>query len=87
MIEVINGTTVTIDGNVTLRMDVTENVPATQTSPAIPGSVGFTVLSSKDSSLYYSSNWQSVPPTTPPGGQNVWKTVLEDFTGTVMISD
>jgi hypothetical protein len=75
------------DGNVTLRMDVTENVPATQTSPAIPGSVGFTVLSSKDSSLYYSSNWQSVPPTTPPGGQNVWKTVLEDFTGTVMISD
>jgi len=81
MIEVINGTTVTIDGNVTLRMDVTEGKPGN------PGSVGFTVLSSKDSSLYYSNNWQSVPPTTPPGGQNVWKTVLEDFTGTVMISD
>ncbi|HEX3123614.1 MAG TPA: kelch repeat-containing protein [Rhodanobacteraceae bacterium] len=60
-----NGTSVAIDGNVTLRMDIVEGSPAAQ--------VGFTVLSSKDSSLYYSNNWQLVP----TSGQSVWKTVVQ----------
>jgi hypothetical protein len=51
---------VTIDGNVTLRID---------TSDGSPDKVGVTVLSSKDSTLFYSNQWllQS----------NVWKTVTE----------
>ena len=64
MYEVLNnGTTVAIDGNVTLRMDIVEGSPAAQ--------VGFTVLSSKDSSLYYSNNWLLT------GSPPVWKTVVE----------
>jgi len=52
--------------------------------------VGFTVLSSKDSSLYYSNNWQSVPTSGDTCGatcQNVWKTVVEGVSnGTVTIN-
>jgi hypothetical protein len=62
-----NGTTVTIDGNVTLRMDVQDG----------PDLAGFTVLSSKDSTLYYSNNWVIV--------SNAWKTAPELVTGMVMI--
>ena len=51
---------VTIDGNVTLRIDASDGTP---------DKVGVTVLSSKDSTLFYSNQWllQS----------NVWKTVTE----------
>ncbi|HSC11665.1 MAG TPA: Ig-like domain repeat protein, partial [Rhodanobacteraceae bacterium] len=88
MYEVLNnGSTVAIDGNVTLRMDIVETGPG---SPASPALVGFTVLSSKDSSLYYSNNWQSVPASGDTCGatcQNVWKTVVEGVSnGTVTIN-
>jgi hypothetical protein len=54
-----SGTQTSIDGNVTLRVDAHEGCT---TSPSCSGSggdtIGFTVLSSKDGSLYYSNNWQ-----------------------------
>jgi len=56
--------TVNIDGNVTLRIDAVDGAP---------DQVGITVLSSKDSTLYYSNQWLLVP----TGGQSVWKTVPE----------
>jgi len=43
--------TTSIDGAVTLRMDAHDGGPTTGDT------LGFTVLSSKDSSLYYSNNW------------------------------
>ncbi|WP_392544136.1 MBG domain-containing protein [Oryzobacter telluris] len=53
-----NGTQTSIEGGVTLRVDAHEGCG---TSPTCSGSggdtIGFTVLSSKDSSLYYSNNW------------------------------
>ena len=55
---------VTIDGNVSLRIDAVDGSP---------DKVGVTVLSSKDSTLYYSNQWLLVP----TGGQSVWKTVPE----------
>jgi hypothetical protein len=58
--KIIDGSTVTIDGNVTLRMDV---------QSASPGMVGFTVLSSKDSTLYYSNSWMI--------SNNAWRTQVE----------
>ena len=60
-----DGSVVTIDGNVTLRMDMVEYV-----NPAMKDQVGFTVLSTKDSSVYYSNNWGLVG--------NVWKTQMQD---------
>jgi hypothetical protein len=47
----VNGSVTSIEGNVTLRMDV--NDMTTDASDAI----GFTVLSTKDSSLFYSNDW------------------------------
>jgi subtilisin family serine protease len=54
----------TIDGNVTLRIDSEDGAP---------DKVGVTVLSSRDSTLYYSNQWLLVPGSN--GGQSVWKTV------------
>jgi hypothetical protein len=52
------GALTSIDGGVTLRTDAHEGCA---TSPSCGSSggdtIGFTVLSSKDSSLYYSNNW------------------------------
>ena len=45
------GTITSIEGNVTLRMDAHDGGATTSDT------IGFTVLSSKDSSLYYSNNW------------------------------
>jgi hypothetical protein len=45
-----NGTTTSVDGNVSLRVDAHDGGSSGDT-------IGFTVLSSKDSSLYYSNNW------------------------------
>jgi len=59
-----NGSQVTIDGNVTLRVDALDNT--------MSDGVGFTVLSSKDSTLYYSNNWLL--------SSGTWKTVLEGVT-------
>jgi hypothetical protein len=63
-----NGSQVTIDGNVTLRVDALDN--------SMNDKVGFTVLSSKDSKLYYSNNWVLDNTTSP----STWRTVLEAVT-------
>ena len=57
---------VSLDGGVTLRMD---SVDYTSTSTA--DEVGFTVLSSKDSNLYYSNKW------VLDSAANAWKTVVQ----------
>jgi hypothetical protein len=61
-----NGVTTSVDGNVTLRMDAHDNGTGTGID-----TVGFTVLSSKDSTLYYSNNWVYDPITLS------WKTVQQ----------
>jgi hypothetical protein len=55
-----NGTTVLIDTGVSFRMDAVDGSP---------DAVGFTVLSSKDSALYYSNNWVIV--------NKAWRTAPE----------
>ena len=44
-----------------------------------PDTVGFTILSSKDSSLYYSNNW------TYDANTLAWKTVLQPIAGTTPV--
>jgi hypothetical protein len=53
------GLLTSIDGNVTLRLDAHDGgVSATGCTPSpSQDSIGFTVLSTKNSSLYYSNNW------------------------------
>ncbi len=47
-----------IDGGVTLRVDAHEGCTTSPTCSSSSGdTIGFTVLSSKDGSLYYSNNW------------------------------
>jgi hypothetical protein len=59
----ISGSVVTpIDGNVTLRVDVVEG-------KGTLAQVGFTVLSSKNSTLYYSNKWVR--------SGNTWATALQ----------
>jgi hypothetical protein len=53
-----------IDGNVTLRMDVYDGGGSGDM-------IGFTVLSSKDSTLYYSNNWVWNPT------KKSWSTVMQ----------
>jgi hypothetical protein len=67
--KVLGNSMVTIDGNVTLRLDALDN--------GMSDGVGFTVLSSKDSKLYYSNQWVLSGTT--------WKTVLEALTGMVSV--
>src|SRR5436305_15208124 len=50
------GTLTSVDGNVTLRLDAHDGCTATSCLSTNPDTVGFTILSSKDSSLYYSNN-------------------------------
>jgi len=67
------GKTISIDGAVTLRMDAHDG--------GTNDTIGFTVLSSKDGSLYYSNNWvwdpatlsfRTVPqPVVDPSGEAV----------------
>ena len=67
------GSQVTIDGNVTLRLDTHDG----GLGPLVD-SVGVTVLSTKDSCLYYSNNWVL--------SNNVWQTLMETLkTGDVSI--
>jgi hypothetical protein len=46
-----DGVTHSVDGNVTLRVDAHDG------GTSSGDTIGFTVLSTKDSSLYYSNNW------------------------------
>jgi len=56
--KVSNGTLTSIDGNVTLRLDAHEGCTTNPNCDGSSGdSIGFTVLSTKTSSLYYSNNW------------------------------
>jgi hypothetical protein len=61
----INGSMVSIDGNASLRVDAIDN--------GTMDSIGFTVLSSKNSTLHYSNNWVL----SGSGSTAVWKTVVE----------
>jgi hypothetical protein len=60
-----NGTTMSVDGNVTLRVDAYDGKSGGD-------KIGFTVLSSKDSSLYYSNNWQY------DSTAKAWRTIMQD---------
>jgi hypothetical protein len=70
------GTLTSIDGGVTLRSDAHEGCTTSPSCTSSSGdTIGFTVLSSKDSSLYYSNNW--VYDTTILG----WRTVQQSVGG------
>jgi hypothetical protein len=59
-----SGVVTSIEGNVTLRMDAHDGGASNDT-------IGFTVLSSKDGSLYYSNNWVYDSPSKS------WRTVQQ----------
>jgi len=69
-----DGTMTTIDGNVTLRLDLLDLTGTTNDT------IGFTVLSSKDSTMYYSNDWfyDTLSKT--------WKTRNQAFTGNLTIA-
>jgi hypothetical protein len=52
-----SGGTISVDGNVTLRLDAHDGCTTPTCADNDGDTVGFTVLSSKSSSLYYSNNW------------------------------
>jgi hypothetical protein len=70
-----NGTLTSIDGNVSLRVDAHEGCVNAPCDSSTGDQIGFTVLSSKDSSLYYSNNWVYASDTKS------WRTVMQDVTG------
>ena len=78
--KVSNGLLTSIDGNVSLRVDAHEGCT---TSPSCANSngdsIGFTVLSSKTSALYYSNNWVYSDPTKS------WRTVPQDINGSAAV--
>jgi hypothetical protein len=74
-----NGTTVSIDGGASLRVDAHEgcaNNPCTGTGG---DTIGFTVMSGKDSSLYYSNNWAYASDTKS------WRTIQQPVSGTCAV--
>ncbi len=69
-----NGTSVAGEGGVSLRMDITDNTTGTD-------QVGFTVLSSSNSQLFYSNNWALDSAT------NAWRTVVQNIlSGSVTVN-
>jgi hypothetical protein len=64
-----DGTQTSVDGGVTLRMDAHDG------GSTGSDTVGITVLSSKDSSLYYSNNW------VYDSAKKAWATVPQSTTG------
>jgi hypothetical protein len=71
-----SGALTSVDGNVSLRVDAHEGCTTSPTCSASGGdTIGFTVLSSKDSSLYYSNNWQY------DSAVKAWKTIQEPVSG------
>ena len=65
--KVVDGVMTSVEGNVTLRVDARDRGTTGDT-------IGFTVLSSKDSSLYYSNNW------TYDEATKSWRTVQQPVT-------
>jgi hypothetical protein len=78
--KIVNGQSIGVDGNVSLRVDAHEGCG---TSPNCTGTggdtIGFTVLSSKDSSLYYSNNWVYASDTAS------WRTVQQSMSGAAAV--
>jgi hypothetical protein len=73
-----DGSQVGIDGGASFRIDSLDTKDTTK-----PSQVGFTVLSSKNSTLYNSNNWELNTSVTP----NVWQTVMEVLkTGSISIN-
>jgi hypothetical protein len=71
-----SGAMTSVDGNVTLRVDAHDGCAVNATCVAGENdTIGFTVLSGKNSSLYYSNNWQY--------DQSIlgWRTVQESVSG------
>ena len=69
---VSGGVTTTLSGGATLRLD----------ADSVAKTIGFTVLDSKTSQLYYSNNWVLDASTTP----NTWRTVMQAlFTGGITV--
>ncbi|MGN6430909.1 MAG: beta strand repeat-containing protein, partial [Gaiellaceae bacterium] len=65
-------TLASVDGNVTFRIDAHDGCSTTSCTTTLSGDkIGFTVLSTKNSSLYYSNNW------VYDSGALAWKTVTE----------
>jgi len=68
-----SGVLTSIDGNVTLRVDAHEGCTTSPTCTSTSDDkIGFTVLSSKNSALYYSNNW------VYDSGTLSWRTVPQD---------
>jgi hypothetical protein len=70
------GGTTSVDGNVTLRVDGHEGCitsPSCTTTGDGGDKIGFTVISSKDSSLYYSNNW------VYDSNKLAWATVMQSM--------
>jgi len=65
------GVSTSLDGNASFRIDVVDYLAATATDQ-----IGFTVLSSKNSTLQYSNSWELVG----SGATAVWKTVTKNIT-------
>jgi hypothetical protein len=71
------GGTTSVDGNVTLRLDGHEGCttsPGCSTTGDGGDKIGFTVLSSKDGTLYYSNNW------VYDANKLAWATVVQPMT-------
>jgi protocatechuate 3,4-dioxygenase beta subunit len=70
------GSLTSIDGGVTLRVDAHEGCTTSPACTATSGgdSIGFTVLSSKTSELYYSNNW------VYDSAKKAWATVKQPLT-------
>jgi hypothetical protein len=68
------GQTVSVDGGVTLRVDAHDG--CSSGANCTGDTIGFTVLSSKDSSLYYSNSWQ-----LDSTGTKSWRTFQQAVAG------
>jgi hypothetical protein len=66
-VDLITGTSTSVEGNVSLRMDAFDG--------GTTDNIGFTVLSSKDSKLFYSNNWQY------NATAKAWRTAPQQVTG------
>jgi len=74
--KIVNGSLISVDGGVTLRVDAREGCTTSPSCTATAGdTIGFTVLSGKNSSLYYSNNWMYALDTLS------WRTVQQSVSG------
>jgi hypothetical protein len=74
-----NGQTVGVDGGVSLRVDAHEGCLNNPCSGTGGDTIGFTVMSSKDSALYFSNNWAYASDTRS------WRTIQRPVSGTCAV--